>query len=373
MKKTILFCDNTLWGLVNFRGKVIEHFLQKGCKVILVAPQRSDSDMKISVPDGMVYIPVELGRSSQNPFDDLRYFHSLYTIYKREKPDYIFHYTIKPNIYGTLAARLLKIKSTAMMAGLGYVFMKDNIVNKLARSLYSFALQYSNKVFLLNSHNVEQVITKNICKRENIIFLEGGEGVDLKQFAYTENDSDEITFLMIARVLWEKGYGEFVAAAQRMKSLFPQVKFQLLGPFDESFPDSVSRERIECDTKQGYIEYLGFTNNIQQYLGRKGVVVVLPSFYGEGLNRSLMEACAMGRPIITTNIPGCRELVNEGKNGFTIPIKNVDALVKAMTSYCNLSPEERHLFSLNSRKWAEERFDVANVIKEYEKVIFFAK
>lgn len=369
IRKTILFCDNTLWGLVNFRGVVIDHFIKKGYKVILVAPQRVDSDMKTEIPSEVQYIPVELGRSSQNPINDIKYFFSLYSIYKREKPDYIFHYTIKPNIYGTLAARLLKIKSTAMMAGLGYVFMEDNIVNKLARSLYRFALKYSNKVFLLNKQNVEQVVSKGICCADNIIYLQGGEGVNLDYFPFVDNDSDEITFLMIGRVLLEKGYGEFVEAAKRMKSINPKLKFELLGPIDESFPDSVSRKQIEKDERNGYINYLGFTDDVRVHLNRKGIVVVLPSFYGEGLNRSLMEACAMGKPIITTDIPGCREVVKENSNGYLVPAKNVDALVAAMNAYCSLSVEERIEYSLNSRKWAEECFDVKNVIKEYEKLI----
>lgn len=367
--KTILFCDNTLWGLVNFRGVVIEYFIKKGYKVILVAPQRADSDMKAEVPIGVRYIPVELGRSSQNPINDMKYFFSLYSIYKRERPDYIFHYTIKPNIYGTLAARLLKIKSTAMMAGLGYVFMEDNVVNRLARSLYRFALRYSNKVFLLNKQNIEQVISKGICRADNIIFLQGGEGVDLKYFPFVDNNSDEITFLMIGRILWEKGYGEFVETAKRMKLINSKLKFELLGPIDESFPDSVSRKKIEEDEKNGYISYLGFTDDVRAHLKRKGIVIVLPSFYGEGLNRSLMEACAMGKPIITTDIPGCRETVRDGFNGYLVPIKNVDALIAAMNTYCNLSIEERVACSMNSRKWAEECFDVKNVIKEYEKLI----
>lgn len=315
-RRKILFCDNVLWGLVNFRGSVIRHFIQQGDEVILVAPQDDESIMKVDIPQGVRYIPVRLNRCSRNPLTDLMYCAHLYRIYRKERPDYIFHYTIKPNVYGSIAARMAGISCTGMVAGLGYGLLGDGMLSRLLGVMYRYAFKYVSSIFVLNKFNYQYLLDHKFCTSAQLRLFKGGEGVDLSAYPYVREESGSpVVFLMVGRVLYDKGYREYVQAAKIVKQQYPDVRCQLLGMLDETYPAHVDEEELKRDVEEGTIEYLASTNDVMQYLGRSGVVVVLPSYF-EGLSRSLMEACAVGRPIIATDIPGCRETVDEGKNGF---------------------------------------------------------
>lgn len=365
--RKILFCDNVLWGLVNFRGSVIRHFVQQGDEVVLVAPQDDESIMKVDIPEGVRYIPVRLNRCSRNPFTDLIYCAHLYRIYRKEHPDYIFHYTIKPNVYGSIAARLAGINCTGMVAGLGYGLLGDGMLSRLLAVMYRYAFKYVSSIFVLNKFNYQYLLDHKFCTSAQLRLFKGGEGVDLSAYPYVREESGSpVVFLMVGRVLYDKGYREYVQAAKIVKQQYPDVRCQLLGMLDETYPAHVDEEELKRDVEEGTIEYLASTNDVMQYLGRYGVVVVLPSYF-EGLSRSLMEACAVGRPIIATDIPGCRETVDEGKNGFLVKVKDSSSLAEGMLRYLSLSDAEKQAFSRHSRKKAEETFDVRQVIKEYEK------
>lgn len=365
--RKILFCDNVLWGLVNFRGSVIRHFVQQGDEVVLVAPQDDESIMKVDIPEGVRYIPVRLNRCSRNPFTDLIYCAHLYRIYRKEHPDYIFHYTIKPNVYGSIAARLAGINCTGMVAGLGYGLLGDGMLSRLLAVMYRYAFKYVSSIFVLNKFNYQYLLDHKFCTSAQLRLFKGGEGVDLSAYPYVREESGSpVVFLMVGRVLYDKGYREYVQAAKIVKQQYPDVRCQLLGMLDETYPAHVDEEELKRDVEEGTIEYLASTNDVMQYLGRSGVVVVLPSYF-EGLSRSLMEACAVGRPIIATDIPGCRETVDEGKNGFLVKVKDCSSLAEGMLRYLSLSDAEKQAFSRHSRKKAEETFDVRQVIKEYEK------
>lgn len=365
--RKILFCDNVLWGLVNFRGSVIRHFVQQGDEVVLVAPQDDESIMKVDIPEGVRYIPVRLNRCSRNPFTDLIYCAHLYRIYRKEHPDYIFHYTIKPNVYGSIAARLAGINCTGMVAGLGYGLLGDGMLSRLLAVMYRYAFKYVSSIFVLNKFNYQYLLDHKFCTSAQLRLFKGGEGVDLSAYPYVREESGSpVVFLMVGRVLYDKGYREYVQAAKIVKQQYPDVRCQLLGMLDETYPAHVDEEELKRDVEEGTIEYLASTNDVMQYLGRSGVVVVLPSYF-EGLSRSLMEACAVGRPIIVTDIPGCRETVDEGKNGFLVKVKDSSSLAEGMLRYLSLSDAEKQAFSRHSRKKAEETFDVRQVIKEYEK------
>lgn len=365
--RKILFCDNVLWGLVNFRGSVIRHFVQQGDEVVLVAPQDDESIMKVDIPEGVRYIPVRLNRCSRNPFTDLIYCAHLYRIYRKEHPDYIFHYTIKPNVYGSIAARLAGINCTGMVAGLGYGLLGDGMLSRLLAVMYRYAFKYVSSIFVLNKFNYQYLLDHKFCTSAQLRLFKGGEGVDLSAYPYVREESGSpVVFLMVGRVLYDKGYREYVQAAKIVKQQYPDVRCQLLGMLDETYPAHVDEEELKRDVEEGTIEYLASTNDVMQYLGRSGVVVVLPSYF-EGLSRSLMEACAVGRPIIATDIPGCRETVDEGKNGFLVKVKDSSSLAEGMLRYLSLSDAEKQAFSRHSRKKAEVTFDVRQVIKEYEK------
>ena len=367
--RKILFCDNTLWGLVNFRGHIIAHLHEMGYSVVLVAPQSSDTVMKSSIPDGVEYRKIEIDRCGRNPFHDWKYFVALYSVYREVRPDYIFHYTIKPNIYGTFAAKLLGIPCTDMMTGMGYALKKKSLLNRLALYLYRMALNRADTVFCLNRENQDFILKQKFCEPQRLVLLPGGEGVDLTYFRYGYEGRGKTIFLMVARVLADKGYREFVQAAKTLKeSGRNNCLFALLGPVDTSYPTHITQKELETDVDKGWIEYWGVVGDVRVVLSKPGVVVVLPSYH-EGLNRSLMEACAMGKPIITTDIPGCRETVDHGKNGFLVPPCDAVALADAMSAFMDLSVEEKQTFSLHSRKKAEELFDVRHVLDEYLKIL----
>lgn len=367
MALKVLFCDNSLRELLNFRGDVIRHFVRQGYEIVLVAPQTMDDFSAEQFQ--MRYIPVELNRSGMNPWQDWRYWRKLYRIYKKERPDYIFHYTIKPNIYGTLAARWCGIRSSAMIAGLGYVFYKKNIRCQIARKLYRFALRYAEHVLVLNASNKDMLLSSHIVPAEKLIHLPGGEGVDLQRFTVMEKEktTGKVVFLMIARLLYDKGYAEYVEAAQEVKKHFPDAEFQLLGGLDVSYPNHVPEECLKQDIDAGFIHYWGYCPDVVGKI-RDSDCVVLPS-YNEGLSRVLMEAVAMGKVVITTDIPGCRETVDEGKNGFLIPIKDVQSLADACLKVIELGDEERRKMGLHSRRKAERVFDIRKVIQVYDDIL----
>jgi len=368
MKKKILFSDNTLWGLVNFRGPVIQHFIDKGYEVVLVAPEKEDPQLRITIPENVKYIPIDMGRTSRSPINDIKYFFRVLFLYKKERPDYIFHYTIKPNIYGSIAAKLLKIKSTAMMAGMGYVFLNDGIACRIARMLYRFGLKFTDHLFVLNENNRDTVIKRKFCKEEKLILLKSGEGIDLNLFPFHDNRAEKTTFIFIGRILEDKGYYELVEAARRIKAKYPDVNFEILGAFDPQYPKGIPEEVFKKDESDGVFKYLGFTNDMQSVYKRKGLVVVMPS-YGEGMNRVLMEACSSGKPIITTRIAGCKEMVDGGRNGFLANPRDAASLFGAMERYIMLTDEEKDNFSHESRRIAEQRFDIKHVIAEYDKLV----
>lgn len=365
MSIKILFCDNSLRELLNFRENVIRYYVSQGCEVILVAP-----DTYAYRPESFLgrYIPVKFSRSGMNPIKDLSYFFTLCRIYRTERPDYIFHYTIKPNIYGTLAARVCGIPSTAMIAGLGYIFYKKNLKCLLARSLYKWALKYSEKVLVLNEANKRFLLDYGIVRPTQLIHLQGGEGVDLARFSEQQKQGKRPVFLMIARLLYDKGYREYVEAAKRVKELYPEVEFQVLGDIDLEYPRHVPEEVIKQDHASAYIVYLGYAIQVEDKI-RQADCVVLPSYYNEGLSRVLMEATAMGKPVITCDIPGCREAVEEGVNGFLVPPRDVDALVEAFKKMLMLTPQERKEMGKKSRQKAEQEFDIQHVIAVYRKII----
>lgn len=363
--RKIIFCDNSLHQLLNFRGPVFRHFARQGADVLLVAPPTCRYTPELP---NIRYIPVPLDRSDTNPMSNLAYFFRLRKIYRREKPDIVFHYTIKPNIWGTLAARLTGCRSVAMVAGLGYVFSGKGVGKKLVRRLYKFGLRHADRVLVLNRPNLEKLVDERFVHPDRAVLLPGGEGVDLSRFPHVENRFESVRFLMIARVLYDKGYSEYVAASEIVRRRYPELEFGLLGPLDDG-PMGVPRGEVERDATAGKIVYYGETDDVPAYLSRDGVVLVLCSSYNEGLNRSLMEACAMGRPCITTDMPGCRETVDDGVNGYLVPKQNAGALADAILRFLALPQSEKRRMARESRRIAEERFDVEKAIAGYDRII----
>lgn len=362
--KKIIFSDNTLWGLLNFRGGVIQYLNDNGYEVVLIAPKDELCDLT-NIPAKVRYIPIELQNISKNIVDDIRYYKAIKTIYRKEKPDYIFHYTIKPNIYGTMAAHSLRIRSSAVITGLGHVFTKGGIGNRIARLMYKFAMSFSERVFVLNESNRNTLLKNKVVKKEKLLWLEGGEGVNLQKFsAQAFPNNDKPVFLMVTRLLYEKGYTEYVNAANMLKD---KAEFRIMGPL-YLHPSGVHPDTVREDVLSGAIKHIEYSPDVVSQITQADCMV-LPSFYGEGLSRVLMEGLAMGKPIVCTNIPGCRETVDEGINGFLCQPKDSVSLTRAFEKFIALSPDERLNMGIESRRKAERVFDERFVIEKYQSVL----
>lgn len=368
----IFLCDNRLGGLLGFRIDIIRHFIAAGHEVTLIAPPSVTDWDKVGeeLPQGVRVMTIMMEPAGMNPLNELKLYQEYLSIFKREKPDIVFNYTIKPNIYSTLAARRCGCRVVCMLAGLGYMFDGKSFLKSIGLKLYKYALSKAEKVLVLNQMNYDRIVEEHFVSPNKLHLLRGGEGVNLNNYPHVPASYREgVIFLMVSRLLIPKGYMEFSEAARQLHGQYPGVRFEILGPLAYDSPMGVPQELFEKDIADGHIYYLGVTKNVNAYVGRKNVVAVLPSYYGEGLNRSLMEACAIGRPVITSDIPGCRECVEDGKSGFLVPKQDIQALVDAMTQFIQLSQAEKEAMAEQSHQLALSRFNVEDVIATYDAIL----
>jgi glycosyltransferase involved in cell wall biosynthesis len=346
-------------SLISFRGELMKQWLAAGHEVIVMAPESGYEEEFAAL--GVQFCLLPFKRANINPLGDISLLLFLIKQLQIIKPDIVFSYAIKPVIYGSLAARLSGVaKIFSMITGLGYVFVgnsfKQNLLRLITVPLYRRALSFNHTVFFQNPDDLTAFTSLKIVDECRTVLI-NGSGVDIDDYCYIEPPSDRITFLLIARLLWDKGILEYVQAAEKIKKIYPSVKFQLLGPYDPN-PSSIKAEDIDRWTAADTIEYQGETNNVRPYLAAASVYV-LPS-YREGTPRSVLEAMAIGRPIVTTDAPGCRETVRDGENGFLVSVKNIEALAEAM-EYFILHPEQIKEMGVKSRKIAEDKYDVKKV------------
>ena len=362
MRSKIILVANTSWFLYNFESGLIEKLLLENHEVILVAPRDVWSDRLEQM--GAHYIEVPMRRMGLNPISDLFLLLRFFSIYKRQQPNVVFHNTIKPTIYGSIAARLANVACILnMIPGLGYVFIGNEIHNQFLRSfvefMYKVALRPSEKIFFQNPDDKRYFVDHRIIE-EKQAEVTYGLGVDVERFYFVEpSKTQECIFLLMSRMLWDKGVGEYVEAAKKIKQSYPNVTFQLLGKIDRENPSGIQKQFIDEWNNLGIIQYLGELPDVRAAVA-KADVIVLPS-YREGIPNSLMEGMAMGKPIITTDVPGCRETVIHDITGVLIPPKNIPALIDAML-YMIIHPEIRSTMGREGRKLALERFDVKRVI-----------
>lgn len=357
----IVIVSNDAKLLINYRGEMIKAFVEQGHQVIALAPEKGFEKELATI--GAQYRSIPLQRTGINPLKDLYTLWVMVGVLKELKPEAVFSYTIKPVIYASLAARAAKIpKVYAMISGLGYVFvggsLKQRILLRVVQFLYKQAMCNNSKIFFQNPDDREAFKALNILASEKQSVLINGSGVDIDRFAYVKPKTKPLVFLLIARLIWDKGIGEYVEAARLIKKRHPDVVFKILGPFDSN-PAAISSEQMESWVEEGLIEYLGETNDVCPYIAASSVYV-LPSFYREGTPRSVLEAMSMGRAVITTDAPGCRETVRHGENGFLVPVKDSRALAEAMERFI-LKPELIFDMGVKSREIAVEKYDVHKV------------
>jgi glycosyltransferase involved in cell wall biosynthesis len=356
---------NTSWNIYNFRRGLVEAILAEGHEVVAIAPK--DEYVQHLLAIGCQYYPVQLNNKGTNPLQDVFYLHQLYRAYRKLKPDLVLQFTIKPNIYGTLAAALLGIPTINNVCGLGTVFLRDGFSSSVAKWLYKWAFRYPHKVFFQNEDDLQVFLEQKLISPE-LTALIPGSGLPLERFMPEPMpENEEFTFLMVARLIYDKGIVEYVEAARLLKAQGFRARFQLLGAIEEQKGLGISRGQLEAWVAEGLVEYLGTTDRVQQVIALADAVV-LPS-YREGTPRALLEAAGMAKPLITTNIAGCRQTVTDGYNGFLCEVKNVTDLAEKMQAMIQLSPEARATMGQNSRYKVEQEFDEKIVLNAYLRLV----
>lgn len=350
-------------SIVTFRGALIESLIRSGCEVHVAAPglsSHAEVGPKLGIPGDRLH-DIPMARAGTNPLSDAVTLVALYRLMRVIRPDAVLPYTIKPVIYGTLAAWLARVpRRFALVTGLGYAFTgeREGVVQRLVRLLYAAALARATKVFFQNPDDDRLFRQVGILPARVPSVVVNGSGVDVSTFVVAPLPPGPPGFLLIARLLGDKGVREYADAARRVKRTYPQARFRLAGWIDEN-PDAIRQTELDDWVETGVIEFLGKLPDVRPAIAA-ATVYVLPSFYREGTPRTVLEAMAMGRPVITTDAPGCRETVVDGDNGCLVPVRSVDALVEAMLKFIE-DPTLAPRMGKRSREIAEEKYDVHKV------------
>ena len=366
MKKKIAIISNVSWNLYNFRLSLMKAMQNAGYEVIAIAPQDEYSQKIIDA--GFEFYPIKLNSQGINPLQDMQTTMKFYKLFKTLSPDFICNYTIKPNIYASLAARLLNIKMINNIAGLGTLFINQGPVTNIAKFLYKVSQAKADKIFFQNRDDFELFTGEGIVNKNNCDILPGS-GVDMKRFRpQVKPKSDVVRFLHVSRMIWEKGIGEYVDAARIIKAKYPNVEFCLLGFLDVENPGAISREQMNEWVEEGVINYLGTSDNVDEIIATSDCMV-LASYYREGTPKTLLESASSAKPIITTDNVGCRDVVDHGVNGYLCEPRSVQDLVKKLEMFLALSMEEKDKMGMKSREKVANEFDERIVIGKYLEVL----
>lgn len=357
----IAFVGNSLQTMLNFRLGVLSALSEMGHEVIIIAPK--DCDTTLLQNHAIRLIPIEMDSKGVNPIEDIKLTIRLRKIYQKERFDFIFHYTIKPVVYGAWAAACCSIPHIAVITGLGYTFLRKGWIHRIAKTLYKCSLRYAQEVWFLNLDDKTLFLEQKIVSSYKTRVMHG-EGVNTVHYQSSASPSTPFTFLFVGRVLWDKGIGEFVEAAQVVKKQHPHVQFHILGQLGANNPACVTAQQMEEWERAETVKYLGETDNVLPYMTQASCIV-LPS-YREGVSRVLLEAASMERPIIASNVPGCKEIVLDGENGFLCEAQDVTSLTACMMHMLSLSEEERRCFGRKGREWVCGRYDERIVIQRYK-------
>lgn len=359
---TIAISANSSWNIVNFRLGIIEALHSRGFEVAVVAPRDEHSSRLAEL--GVRFIPIEIDSAGLSITRDARLVFRYYRILRRLRPVAYLAYTPKPNVYGSIAARAVGAKVINNMTGLGTLFIKRGPLTALLKTLYRFCFRSSSTVFFQNSDD------RNLFLRDRIVAaaqarLLPGSGIDVDHFKPASSDraGEPFVFLFVGRLLWEKGIGEYVEAASIVRKQFPDARFRILGAMGVANRSAVPAAVVEQWRAEGIVEYLGATNDVRTALGQADCIV-LPS-YREGLPRALLEGSAMGKPLIATDVPGCRDVVVDGRTGFLCAARSAQALAAAMVRMLDTSPHRRQQMGGEGRRKVEKEFCETIVVDKY--------
>ncbi|SQC08428.1 glycosytransferase [Clostridium perfringens] len=350
----ILVVANSSSGLFDFRGELLKKLVELDNEVYAVVPVNLKKSELQKI--GINLIDLQIDRRGKNIFKEIKLLFEYYRNIKRLNPDITITYTIKPNIYCGIICRFMKKKYFANITGLGTAFYSGSILKQLIIYMYKLSFKKVNKVFFENSANKDIFIFNKIIDNENAVVLNGA-GVDLEKFNYECIPNTKCTtFIFIGRIMKEKGIEEFLYSAEKIKKLNENVRFIILGNLEESYSEILNNMQ-----NAGIIEYKGLVNDVKKYI-KEAHCCILPSYH-EGMSNTLLECGAMGRAIITSDIPGCREAVLDGKTGYLHKLKDKEDLIKKIKEYIDLSYEEKINMGNLSRKHIESIFDKRKIVK----------
>ncbi|MER9327568.1 glycosyltransferase family 4 protein [Mesorhizobium sp. M0488] len=354
---------NTSWNVVNFRKGLIEALQGQGYDVVIAAPRDAYSSLISDM--GCRYIQVEMDNSGTSPFRDMMLLWRYWRMLRRENPLAFVSFTIKPNVFGSIAANFAGVPAINNISGLGTAFARGGLLQEIAKTLYRVALARSKTVFFQNDDDRMLFVNERLVRKNQTALLPGS-GVDLARFSPPPGQrprSGATVFLLVARLLWDKGVGEFIEAARLVRSKVPAARFQLLGFLDVENRTAVGRARVEQWVEEGLIEHLGATDDVRPFLTAADCIV-LPS-YREGTPRALLEAAAMGKPLIATDVPGCKEVVDHAVNGFLCKVRDAGDLANRMIEFAMMDDAAKDRMGMESRKKVERQFSERIVIEKY--------
>lgn len=357
---TIVISANTFWNIANFRTGLIGTLVGQGHRVLVAAP---DTDPIWTAARNVEAIELRVDRSGLNPFHDFKLFMNFVLLFWRSRPHFFLGFTPKPNCYGALAARLSGVKALPNVSGLGTAFINSGRLSALVGSLYRIAFARCPIVFFQNGEDRDLFLERRIVRPDQARLLPGS-GVDLDRFAPAAVEPGRrIRFLFVGRLLGDKGVREFVEAARLLRRDHPDWKFQLLGPIDEGNRSGIAASELARWVTEGVVEHLGRADDVRPFIAA-ATAVVLPS-YREGLPRSLLEAAAMARPLVATDVPGNRQVVEHGVNGFLCDVRSPAALAEAMRRVGEMGDAELSKMGLAGRTMVEQYFGEGRVVDAY--------
>lgn len=363
MNRKIVISINTSWNIFNFRLGLVKELIGRGYEVIALAPKDEYSSKLEEI--GCTFIHLPMDTNGTNPVRDAVLLSRYYAILRSIRPAAFLGFTIKPNIYGSIAAHLLGIPVVNNIAGLGATFISRNYMTRIVSLMYRVALRSSHHVFFQNPDDRILFLKERLARNENSSVIPGS-GLNLKNFQPPQPSSSQgrpFRFLLVARMLRDKGIEEFANAARLLRARHPGVDCQLLGFVNAANSNAISMEQLRAWEAEGILRYLGKTEDVRPYLADADCVV-LPS-YREGVPRSLLEAAAMARPLVATDVAGCREAVDDGSNGLLCKVRDAEDLAAKMTQIVEMSDEARAAMGQAGRRKVEEEFDENIVIQRY--------
>jgi glycosyltransferase involved in cell wall biosynthesis len=363
----ILITANTCFNLINFRSGLMAALQSAGHELVALAP--FDAYTPQLIDRGIEVIDLRLNQRGTAPHREAATLISAFRHLRRIRPDLVLSYTIKNNLYIGMSARVLNIPIVPNITGLGELFNERSIVAGIAKLTYKLAFTTAPTVFFQNEVDHDLLVSKGLVPRDRTEILPGS-GVDLEKFPVLPMQPLEEgpVFVLVARLLWEKGIGEYVKAARRIRSVHPGAVCRIVGSLEATSRTAIPRDEVNAWTAEGVVEYRGAVSDIRPELAAAHCVV-LPSYYREGTPRSLLEAAASGRPIITTTMPGCRDVVHDGQSGYLISPKDTDALAEAMLRIAEKGSGDLATMGIAGRRHMEDRYDEQLVIRAYERVI----